>query len=166
LGFADNIASTSDPSVGTKNAKCVWLPGVPKWTPHGDDAGDDNIATIVSSIRQTISPLGHVKTLGGGTIRYSQIEGIRWEGVANNKTKRRYESTAWESFEQFWLDSQVGALSYSGPGAAITFFWDADASDSMVFKLVGLNSFDPARFVENWIGRYIVQLPRMIVVPS
>lgn len=163
LGFAGNITSQTSVT-GDKHAKGMWIPSVPKWTKHGDDEGDDNSAVYVSDLRQTVSPQGHVKTLVN--TRYSEYRGIRWEGVPQARARRMHESVTGESFERFWLDCILGDQTYFQVGSALRLYWDAGASDYIAVRLVGMPEFDPGLLVESWPGRYVIELPRLIVIPA
>ena len=45
-------------------------------------------------------------------------------------------------------------------------YWDADAdSNYTIVKMLGLEQFNPGQISENWVGRYNVDIPRVILVP-
>lgn len=165
LGFAGNISAVTTAQVGTKQAKGLWLPDQPKWSPRGDEkSGGTNIGVTVTDTRQLISPLGHVQTLGGTSRK--EIRGLRWEGISQARALIRYESTSNESFEQFWLDTYAGNFSFFQRGAQWTIWWDADGSVTTTTVPVGLDECDPKTLAANWVGRFIVELPLLVVVPS
>lgn len=164
LGFAANISAVSAAQTGTKQAKGLWLPNVEKWSPRGDEkSGGSNIAVTVTTTRQLMSESGHVQTLGGGS--WKEIRGLRWSGVTDARTLIRYEATANESFEQFWLDTYAGNVSYFQRGSQWTIYWDADLSVTTVTVPIGLDEFDPSTLVPDWVGRFVVTIPLLIVVP-
>lgn len=164
LGYTGNISSVSSAQVSTKSCRGLWMPDVVKWTPNGDDGGDDNIGVVVSDIRQLVSPSGHVWTFGGN--ERSELRGMRWEGISNNKAKIRYETVTNESFERFWRDSFLGDVAYIKRGAVWTVFWNADDTPSTEFVLVGMKECDPRTLVANWTGKYVVELGLLIKVPA
>lgn len=166
LGFTGNIVAVSTAQTGTNAAKGIWLPDVVKWSPHGDEDGGGDIGVLVTDKTQTVNGQGYVKTLVSSERR--EIRGVRWQGVRQGKVRTRYETYANESFEQFWRDTQNGnTVAYFVPGSPVRFYPDADA-DSVysVAKIVGLGEFDPQTLVPNWVGRYVVEIPTMIVVPA
>jgi hypothetical protein len=166
LGFTGDIVAASSAQTGTNSAKGIWCPDVVKWSPHGDEDGGGDIGVLVTDKTQTVSGAGHVKTLVSSERR--EIRGIRWQGLGQSKTRTRYETYTNESFEQFWRDTQNGnTVDYFVAGSPMRFYPDA-GSDSVysVVKMVGLSEFDPSTFVPNWVGRYDLQIPNMIKVPS
>lgn len=165
LGFAGNISSVSAAQTGTKQAKGLWLPDVEKWSPRGDEkSGGSNIGVTVTDTRQISDDQGNVQTLGGTSRK--EIRGLRWEGVSQARTLIRYESVSNESFEQFWSDTFCGGFAWFLRGARWTIWWDADLSITTVATPVGLEEFDPQTLVANWVGRFVVGVPLLVVVPS
>jgi hypothetical protein len=162
MGYAADIVAQASPQTGTKQCRTLWLPDTEKWTPHGDDDGNGNAAVKVAALRQMMSPTGAVKSIASTS--YREFRGIRWEGVSRARTKLIGEGVTNESFERFWRDIQLGELAYCIPGSKIRFYWDADVATYTEVRLVGLREFDPRRMRDNWVGKYIVELPRLVLV--
>jgi len=158
LGFAGSQTISSPSSTGTLHCKGLWLPDAVKYSKHGDSDPGRRATDLV----QTIGPTGTVKSLKG---RYFDVhEQIRWTGISGPRAKKHLETVTGESFEQFWRDTQLGENSLFSVGTQVTFYWDADAGTNITGKLIGHATYDPARMQEGWTGRYIVELPTLIVV--
>lgn len=165
MGFAANIAAVSAAQTGTKNARGVWLPDVEKWTPHGDDDGNGNAAVKIVAKSATKGPTGLIKTIVGATIK--EFRGVRWTGVSRARTKLIGDMTAgvdtYQSFERWWGDTQNTEHAWFQGGAKFRFYWDADLTVYTDVKMVDSGEFDPARLVENWVGRYVIAIPTLVV---
>lgn len=159
LGFAGNIAGVSVAQTGTKHCKGLWLPGATaKFTLHGDgDAGK-----LVTTNRQTVGPTGTVHGLGGGT--HYRHDNIRWDGVPAARAKEHREAYVGESFEAFFRDCMTARLSYIPFNPYVRFYWSADVDASYaVGRLLWPSEFDVATLVQGWTGRYVVNLPPLVV---
>ena len=164
LGFTGNIAGVSVAQTGTNHVQGMWLPDTIKWSPHGDDAGSDNVLTTWTDTRYLVGPQGQVQTLGGNS---RKEYALRYEGCTRARTKVAGESVSGESFEQFWLTCHCGGESYFKRGAAVRVYWDADDDTNYtVVKMILPPQFDPGQLSQNWTGRYVIEIPRIILVPS
>lgn len=157
LGFAGSQTISNPSSTSTNHCKGLWLPDIVKYSKHGDS---DN-GRRVTDLMQTVTPSGSVKSMKG---RYFDVhERIRWTGISGKRAKIHLEEVTGESFERFWRDTQLGENSLFSVGTAVTFYWDADAGTNISGKLVGQATYDPARLVEGWTGRYVIELPTLVV---
>lgn len=156
LGFTAGFSGQTS-ATGSRHVKGLWLPDVVKYTKHGDS---DN-GRRVTDLMQTVTPDGSVKSMKG---RYFDVhERIRWTGISGKRAKVHLEETVGESFERFWRDTQLGESSYFPVGTGVRFYWDADLSTYVTGKLVGQSTFDPARMRDGWTGRYVIELPTLVV---
>lgn len=176
FGFAADLSSVSAAQTGTYHAKGLWLPDCPIWTPHGADlalATTANVraAATVSDIRQTVGPRGQVHTLASNAFR--EYRNVRWEGITRRRAKLIGEVIAGESFESFWRSTQLAESGIRSEwtttpfrvGSPLQMFWSADATYASKVKLVGLTEFDPSTVIPNYVGRYVITLPRLVIVP-
>ena len=159
MGFAANISAVSAAQIGTKQCRGVWLPDVEKWTPHGDD--DGNGSAFVRNVAGTsmMNGTGAMKTIiDSSWYTYT----VRWQGVSRARAKLIGVSTTYESFERFWGDTQLSDVSLFSAGSPIRIYWDADAATYTTVKVAAFDRFDPVRMVENWVGRYTIELPQVV----
>ncbi len=161
LGFTGNISGVSAAQTGTNHCQALWMPDVPKWSMYGDSAN----GSLITDFRQTKSPTGVVRAFMGNSHRVH--ENIRWEGVSNNKAMAHHETLTNESFETFFLDAATGRKSYIPVSTYVRLYWDADVDGTYaVGRLQWPPRFDVRKLVENWNGRYIVDLPPLVVEGS
>lgn len=159
LGFTANIAAVTVPQTGPNHMKGMWLPGIRhKWSQHGD--GDGGI--LVADTARTFGPTGIVKTLFGNSRR--EHRGIRWEGVPQQRVKAHAEVVPGESLESFYRDADLGRLSYIPVGTYVRLIWDADVDGTYaVGRLLWPREFNPSSMISGWVGRYIVEMPTLMV---
>lgn len=139
----------------------LWMPDCAYWSPYDkNDPGH-----YVTDMRQTVSPLGHVKTLYGN--RMIVLEGLRWEAVSKARVKTYNIGASYQPFESWWSSVHLGET-YAAftPGSKVYFFPDADVASSISYRLVDLGSFKPPQTVSGYAGLFRVELPRMIKVPA
>lgn len=164
MGFSANISGASTPQTGA-HCRGVWIPQVVKWTQHGDDDGNGNAAVRNTVHKGTVSPQGDIIGVAGGS--FKEFIGVRWQGLTRGRTKligESAESLTNGSFERFWGDVVLGDFALASAFNKVRFYWDAGAATYTDVRFSTLERFDPARLVENWIGRYTVEIPRLIVV--
>jgi hypothetical protein len=158
LGWTANISSASSTQTGAQHAKGLWLPGVVKYSPHGD--GDNG--RFVHDLRSTVGPTGIVHTLYGRSFR--RIEGIRWEGVSGARAKEHLETISGESFESFFRAAALGRYSYIPVGAYVRYYPDADTDGTYkVGRLAWPKELDVRTMWSGFTGKYIVGLPDLLV---
>jgi hypothetical protein len=160
LGFTANITNVSAAQTGTNAVAGLWLPGegIGKWSMYGDSAN----GSLVTDWRATVGPTGQVRAFCGNSFRVH--EGIRWEGVPSHRAMDHLEVVSGESFESFALDAMTGRKSYIPVNAYVRLYWDADVDGTYaVGRLQWPARFDVRRLVENWNGRFIVDLPKFVV---
>jgi len=163
LGFTGNIASTSSASVGTNHAKGVWLPDCPKWSRHGNGAsGNPPLGSLVTDATMTIGPAGTVHTIK--TAEHRQTRQVHWQAVSAARCLAHHESVTGESWEAFFRDCMGRVSSYIPVGPYVRLIWDADVDGTYTTgKLLWPSTFDVEQFAQNWVGRYTVHLPTLIV---
>jgi hypothetical protein len=158
FGFTGNFAAVTAVQTASKAPIGSWLPDVVKFSRHGD--GDDG--TPVSDFRQTVGPTGSVYTMYGN--RYSVLDGIAWQGVSGRKARKHLETYTNESWESFLLNCQFGVNQYFLPGAPVRLYWSAsDDADYAAGTLLHPSDFDPDTLVSGWNGRYVINLPRLVL---
>lgn len=161
LGFTGNISSVSAAQTGTNHCQALWLPDVVKFSQYGDAAN----GSLITDFRATKGPTGVVRAFFGNSYRVH--EGIKWEGVSNNKAMAHHETLTNESFETFYLDAMTGRKSYIPVSTYVRLYWDADVDGTYaVGRLDWPSRFDLRKLVETWTGRYIVELPPLVVEGS
>lgn len=162
LGFTGNITNVNTAQTGTNHCIGLWLPDVPMIAPHGADDGTEVAGTRVKAVTQTVSPTGAVWSFVGSG--FEEYRGIRWEGVSRARTKIIGEDVANESFEYFLEQCIWNGSGYFTAYPKMRLYWDADTDGTYtICRLVGLPEFEPQRFADTWVGRYIVELPRLVV---
>jgi hypothetical protein len=161
LGFTGNLAAVSAPQTGTKHVIGAWLPAIEKFSRHGDrDAG-----TPQTDLRYQVSPAGDVNTLFGNS--FNVLDGLRWVGVPGQRVRQHLEAVVNESFEAFFRNCQLGGNASFAAGAAVRLYWSAaDATHYATGTLLHRPKFDPDTMITGWVGRYVIELPRMIVSAS
>lgn len=159
FGFDADIASTNTPQTGADSMQGIWMPCVPKFTRHGDD--DDG--RLVTDMRYTVGPQGHVRSLKGSGYRVH--EGWAWNGIASNKAKTHHETYANESLESFWAQTIVRGSDAFGVNSPCGIFWDSDTNGQpdVYGRFRGWKTFDPSTVIQGWVGRYNVSLPPLVV---
>jgi len=152
LGFAGNLAPVALTFTGTAHARGVWLPDCPMASRYG--AADPGHTE--TDLSQTVSPLGDVKTL----VYQSRVRlpSVRWSHVSRPRARIAGEVIVGESFEQWWRWCQGGELSYFEPGGKVLLYWDADAGTSHTYRLVGRNTTEMERAVEEWNYLYPIEI--------
>jgi hypothetical protein len=161
LGFTGNISGVSAAQTGTNHCGGLWLPDIPKFSMYGDSAN----GSLISDFRATKSPTGVVRAFFGNSYRVHS--GIRWEGIISNRAMAHQEVVTNESFETFMLDAMTGRKSYIPVATYVRLYWDADVDGTYAVGRVDWNSrYDLRKLVETWNGRYIVDLPDLIVEGS
>ncbi len=165
LGFVGNIASTTDPSVGTNTARGVCLLDCPL-TLDGDPAR----APKNTDNRSSESPSGLSITLGG-TKKYVH-RNLRWTHVTRT---RMYTGTS--SLRQWFDDTQFGdGHAWFSRGSAFQVYWSNAGTDEILGS--DLNSgagptagwtlapavaqFEPGRTSEGWLGMCSFTFPRIV----
>jgi hypothetical protein len=124
LGFeADGNLSGALTYTSTDHAKMVWQPGVPVRS----EFGTSDLGKPISNLRQSMSPAGAVKSLGGIVRREQRLA---WGGVPHKRMRVAGEGAgqANMSLEQFWLDAVQGEFAGATIGGKIRMVWDADVN--------------------------------------
>jgi hypothetical protein len=169
IGYAGNIASTSDPAVSDYNARGLWLPGCPLHL-----AGDPDRAPKVTDNRSSESPTGGSITLGGNK-KYVH-KNLRWSHVTRARMFEGSASTTYSSLQQWFDDTQFGdGHTWFARGSAFQAYWDNAGSDRILgydlnagagptngWKLSpALDRFEPQKVSEGWIGMWSFVFPRL-----
>ncbi len=169
IGFVGNIASTTDPAIGTKNARGLFLPDCPV-TMDGDPAN----AGKVTDLRSTVGPTGTSVSLCG-TSMYKRT-GIRLSHVSRARTFEANASPGYSSWEQWLDDTQFGAgHSWFTPGSPFQLYWDSAGTASIVgaslnsgagpsagWTQSGIDSFDPKRVHESALIWFEISIPSLV----
>ena len=162
LGFSQGNLAGAGTYTGASAAKSLFLPDVPMNSLFG--AADTGF--YESNAFATESPSGHVKSFFSNK---KKINKILWNGLSQAKTRASAESTANESFEQFWLDSIIAEQSWAAsPGGILRFYWSAaDDTSYADYNAVGamLSGFNPEKFTDDWLGLWQVSFDRLVLVP-
>jgi hypothetical protein len=169
IGFVGNIASTSDPAIGTKNARGLYLPDCPlNIDGHPANAGK------ATDLRSTVGPTGTSVSLVG-TSMYKRT-GIRLSHVSPARTFEASASPGYSSWEQWLDDTQFGAgHSWFTPGSAFQLYWDSAGTASIVGASLnsgagptagwvqhGINSFEPKRVHESALIWFEIAIPTLV----
>ena len=126
LGFVGNISSTSSPSVGTQNARGLWLPKCPVTL-----EGHPSRAPKVTDARSTMGPTGRTLTLKG-TSRYRH-RGLRWSHIAKAQCFEAHATTTYASLQQWIDDTQFGdGHSWFRPGSRFQAYWSNNGTDAII----------------------------------
>ncbi len=126
LGFTGNIASTSSASVGTQNARGLWLPGCPMQID-----GHPSRAPRVSDARSSVTPTGRSFT-HVSSFRYRH-RGLRWTHITPAQCFESAASTTYASLQQWVDDTQFAAgHSWFSPGSAFQAYWSNAGTDALV----------------------------------
>ena len=160
LGFTANI--TTQTSVTSTNA-CpgLWLPGIAKYSRHGDaDAG-----TLSTTFRQTEGPTGQVYSLAGSNKRVRN--GILWTGVPGQRVRPHLATYTNETLEEFLGNTQYQTGTYASlftAGSSIRIYDDADVDGTYTAgKFKFGREFDPDTMIEGWTQRYRIVMPQFTV---
>lgn len=161
LGFeSDGNLSAATSYTSTEQARSLWLPDRPYWAKVAG-AWRGNIET---DLKTTESSAGHVFAFGG---QKKRVLNIRWQAVAVSKAWIVHETILNESFEKFFLDVIFGEAAWSArPAGPVRFFRDAGSNDSHTYSITNFSSLSLEQVVKDYTGLYIVELPRMVEVPS
>jgi hypothetical protein len=158
LGFTGNIAGVSAAQTGTNHCVGLWLPDIEKFSMYGDSAN----GSYVSDFRATKGPTGVLRAYYGNGHRVHR--GINWGGVTGARAMAHHEAVSGESFESFYLDVVTGRKSYIPVAPYVRLYWDADVDATYaVGRLLWPSDFDLNKLVDTWTGRYIVDLPPLVV---
>jgi len=174
LGFVGNIGSGSVAVTGTQNARGLWLPKCPMMM-----EGRPSSAPRVTDLRSSEGPTGNMFALVGNT-KYRH-RGLTWSHVLEARTWASAAVAAslplYCSWEEWFIDTQLGAgHSWFTPGSGFQAYWDNNGTDALVgsdlgggsgptygWKMSGLNSIEPRRVDENWVGGYYrVEIPQVV----
>lgn len=169
IGFVGDIASDTAAATGTQNARGLWLPDCPL-----ELEGDPVRAPEVTDLRFSEGPTGTMFALVGNT-KYRH-RGLRWSHVARARTWEGSATTTYASWQQWFRDTQIGSgHSWFTPGSAFQVYWDNAGTDAIVgadlnagagpdagWKLSGLNSIEPKRRDENWLGYFTIEIPTIV----
>lgn len=164
----------------TRRPQGIWYPGCPMVTPYGN--GIDG--HLVTDMRKSVSPLGHVRTLIGNRMRL--LEGVYWSHVAKDlaitdeldltggiPTSWTVSGSETRPFQEFIKATQWGDNSFFEPGSAVRLYWDfrtnqnaPSATDYFRGRFVGLESTKLDLAIQGWDKYYTVRLPTLIEVPT
>jgi hypothetical protein len=137
LGFTGNIASTSSPSVGTRQARFLWIPDCPP----NSDIPRHALAPRMTDRHTTTGPTGiAISHVGNSMFKHP---GWRYSHVARRRVFKGAEVVVNESWEAFLEDVAWGlGLSWSDSSALCQVY---DASGA----LVGINA-DSGNGMNGW----------------
>lgn len=156
-GFTGNITGTAGQvQTGTDIADTIWLPGTPKAAQYKDA----NPGHYVTDKRTTISPTGAIKTLYGN--KYVEIPAVKWDTVAEARARG---ITVRGSWERLWYQSQLGEATFHDSGSTLRYYPDANAATAYAVRIPDMHTSDLKPLVQNWSGRYTVEIPKMLVQP-
>jgi hypothetical protein len=174
LGFTGNIVAAMTAQTGAQCARPLWIPGQVKQSMYGDASfttatGLPGFGSLVTDLVHTVGPTGRVYSLKSQ--EYREHRGVAWQGIARARALRQYESVVGESFESFYLDVAAGRVSTYVPlGTPIRFYPDADAVNApnpnaahVDGRVLWPDKFDLVPMVANWMGRWNIELPTLVV---
>ena len=172
LGYVGNLSGVSSSQVGTQNARGLWIPDSPL-----NLQGNPKAAPEFSDMRSTEGPTGDVISLVG-SYRY-QHSGLRWSHVPRDKAWYEYETYPYASWQSWVRDTQIyRGHSWFAPGSAFQAYWDSAGTDVILgYELNAsagptygwkasppISSIDPRRVDAAWLGRWTVEIPRIVSV--
>lgn len=160
LGFTGTLTPAALTFTGTKHMRGVWLPTYAINAPRGSNAGH-----YETNRSELVAPDGTVSAMVYGTGQRRRVIGIEWAVVTHARALVTGETTAGESFEQWWLDTHSGLYVYFPPAPQVRVYWNADAtwtgaeSVGITIYLTGRTATDLVRGGSgNWIGIWTVTL--------
>lgn len=119
---------------------------------------------IESDLQSVESASGHVYAVQG---RRKRVNAVTFGSETRARTWQTSETVTNESFETFYTNCILGELDWSQVCGPIR--WYPDASDDAVYgtySVLGLQNWSPQQLVQDWTGRWIIQLPRLVEVPE
>jgi hypothetical protein len=126
MGFVGNISTTSSPSIGTRNARGLWLPRCPLLID-----GHPSRAPKLTDARSTVGPTGRSVALKG-TSKYRH-RGLKWTHITAAQCFEGSASTTYASLQQWIDDTQFGdGHSWFRVGSAFQVYWSNNGTDSIV----------------------------------
>jgi hypothetical protein len=160
LGFAGNLTPAALSFTGTEQCEGVWLPNCEIASAYGNDDEGHN----ESDMGATVSPGGDIKALVYN--RTTVLPSVRWSHVPKAFARTAAETTTNASFQRFWLNTQLGNLSYFEPASQLRLYWDSSTSTYKTYRCVRQQGTEMPRSVAEWNGLYDVELTRLIRVPG
>lgn len=160
MGFAIHLTGGTS-YVGSKQAEGLWLPSE-GWQKKNGQAGG---SARVSDMQEALNSAGYVYAVQGRSYKTARIT---WPMESRAKTWTANESTTNESFETFLVDGIWGSAAWGTVTGPIRFYPDADTDATYgTFSALSMGSWDPSELQEHWAGgRWIIELPNLIEVPS
>ena len=161
LGFSQGNLSASDTYTSDDHARTVWLPNRPFNNLNG---GGSWAGWYEADYRSVENAAGHVWAHMG---QYKTVNALEWHSIKRARTWVANESTAGESYEQFFLDCIWGTMSGGTAGGPIRFHPDADTDATYsTYRVVDVKEFRPDQYSPNWTGTWNIALPRLVKVPA
>ncbi len=152
--FSSGAASQTSPG----HVRGLWLPDGPPQSLYG-----------VSSVGWSEFDAATTEAPDGTTVSTAYNEkranGLGWI-CKRSKVVVEYESTAGESYEQFYRDCVYGNAAFATAGGPIR--WTPDAADDATFhtyKLPVRSVFRHERLSGDWVGYFQIAEPRLVKVP-
>lgn len=160
LGFSgDEVATLT--VTGDYHARALWLPDCSPQalnTSPWPGVYESDMAGAESASGHRFAVSGQVKVAR---------EDLRWPAVSQARTWKYSESVTGESFERFWLDNIVGRAAWALPEGPIRYHADADDDAGYwTYKAAGPRAFAPDQVKQNWAGKFLVHLPRLVLLPA
>lgn len=113
-----NFAASLGPQhTGTRSAKGIWYPGGPlnaDSDPKQSPTGDNKSASV--------SPLGRVYSMASS--EYFRHRNVRFEKVANTRIWENDATTPGQTWESFYLETQLGHHSWFDIGSRVRVYWN------------------------------------------
>ena len=164
-----NWQSTFVSATGANNARGVWLPDCPL-----NLEGDPKRAPLVSDLRQSVGPTGQVLSLSGNT--FKRHKRVVWSHVPLERVWESEATLDYASWEWFFKETQLGlGLSWFSVGSLVQIY---DHAGNQVgiddnggvgpdgWSIIGVNSIEPAKSIDRWLGRWRIEIPQLIAVGS
>ena len=167
LGFTGNLTTIAQgvASVGTKQARGLWLPDCPIQI-----ATDPRAALSHSDRRTVVTPSGTAFTHAGN--RFYRIKALQYFGVGKERVLEGAAIAAGNlansSLETFWTETQLGFTSYSAwfsPGSKNIIVDDSSTALGSYGSIAGWYVAEPQELpdmltfiTDQWTGRYRVMI--------
>lgn len=160
MGFVGN-KSGSTTYTSASQAEGLWIASYG----HQKRNGGVGAPGLVSNQQIAINSNGNVFSVMGRSYKQTRIV---WPMETRAKTLTENESTTNESFQTFLTQGIWGTAAWGTSTGPIRFYNDADTDATYgTFSALDLESWEPEEVIEHFAGgRWRVELPRLIEVPS
>lgn len=153
LGFAGNLTPAALSFTGTERCEALWQSDCPYDAPRGQTTG-------ILQRDRTVAVAADGTMSGHGFVSRRKLGRVVWTMVGVKRTLQQYETVTNESFERWFNNTHLGAVTYFGAVPMVRFYWDADSLGTYVqLKLTEpVDEFNPQRVDSLWIGLWPVAI--------